>query len=317
MYFKMTRAAVTVAGGAAALCLGSVPAALAAPTPSTDFVPCNPYALHRAISDQSYGETLVLAPGCTYYLPDALPDITTTLTIVGYHSTLTRTRDAGSFSLLTVGGCTHILPSVASATFDDGNCGDLTVINVNFTDGGGYGISQGGAIDSDGTLTVKGGTFAGNKTDEYGGAIYADGQMTVSHGTFTGNLAPYGGAIFNDDQASIYVSSFTWNKAPPSTATPATPTAAPSTTTTTCTSPTAGSWPTAPAETEAPSTPKATCTPGTSRSPPTRPAPTAAASTTTKRRRCPAPPCSATSPTTATTYRAVSQHTATGPAQEP
>ena len=214
MYFKMTSAAVTVAGGAAALCLGSVPAALAAPTPSTDFVPCNPYALHRAISDQSYGETLVLAPGCTYYLPDALPDITTTLTIVGYHSTLTRTWDAGSFSLLTVGGCTHIIPSAASATFDDGNCGDLTVINVNFTDGGGYGITQGGAIDSDGTLTVQGGTFAGNKTDEYGGAIYTDGQMTVSHGTFTGNLAPYGGAVFNDDQASIYVSSFTWNKAP-------------------------------------------------------------------------------------------------------
>ena len=152
---------------AAALCLGSVPAALAAPTPSTDFVPCNPYALHRAISSQSYGETLVLAPGCTDYLLDALPDITTTLTIVGYHSTLTRTRDAGSFSLLTVGGCTHIIPSVASATFDDGNCGDLTVINVNFTDGGGYGITQGGAIDSDGTLTAQGGTSAvfGNQPD--------------------------------------------------------------------------------------------------------------------------------------------------------
>ena len=215
MYFTMTRAAVTVAGGAAALCLGSVPAALAAPAHSTDFVPCNPYALHQAISHQSYGETLVLAPGCTYYLPDALPEITTTLTIAGYHSTLTRTWDARSFSLLTVGGCRHIIPSVASVTVNDGDCGDLTVINVDFTDGGGYGISQGGAIDNEGgTLHVEVGTFAGNKTDEYGGAIYNDGQMTVSHATFTGNLAPYGGAIYNDDQASIYVSSFTWNKAP-------------------------------------------------------------------------------------------------------
>ena len=82
-YFSDGRARYLFPGGAAALCLGSVPAALAAPTPSTDFVPCNPYALHRAISSQSYGETLVLAPGCTDYLLDALPDITTTLTIVG------------------------------------------------------------------------------------------------------------------------------------------------------------------------------------------------------------------------------------------
>jgi len=212
MYFKMTRAAVTVAGGAAALCLGSVPAALAAPAPSTDFVPCNAYALHRAINNERYGETLILAPGCTYYLPAALPEITTKLTIAGYHSTLTRTWDARSFSLLTVGGCRHI---VASVTVNDGDCGDLTVINVDFTDGGGYGIDRGGAINNEGgTLHVELGTFAGNRTDEYGGAIYNDGQMTVSNGTFTGNLAPFGGAIYNDDDGAVNVSSFTWNKAP-------------------------------------------------------------------------------------------------------
>jgi hypothetical protein len=108
-------------------------------------VPCNAYALHLAISNDSYGETLVLAPGCTYYLPDALPDLTTKLTIMGYHSTLTKTWDAWSFSLLTVGGCRGIILSVASMTFNDGDCGDLTVINVNLADGGGYGISQGGA----------------------------------------------------------------------------------------------------------------------------------------------------------------------------
>jgi hypothetical protein len=92
MYFKMTRAAVAVVGGAAALCLGSVPAALAAPASSTVSVPCNPYALYLPISHAHYGETLNLAPGCTYYLPDALPAITTKLTIAGYHSTLTRRR---------------------------------------------------------------------------------------------------------------------------------------------------------------------------------------------------------------------------------
>jgi predicted outer membrane repeat protein len=217
MYFKMTRAAVTVMGGAAALCLGSVPAALAAPPQNTYFVPCNPYALHQAIGHARYGETLDLAPGCTYYLPGALPDVKTNLTIVGYHSTLTRTWDARSFSLLTVGGDCGVLDAtvVGVTVIDDGCRADLTVINVNFTDGGGYGTYEGGAIDNQGgTLHAIGGTFSDNKTDRDGGAIYNDGQMTVSHATFTGNLAPYGGAIYNDDQASIYVSSFTWNKAP-------------------------------------------------------------------------------------------------------
>jgi hypothetical protein len=201
MYFKMTRAAVTVAGGAVALCLGSVPAALAAPAQNTTFVPCNPYALHTAIDDASSGDTLDLAPGCTYYLPYALPDIMKTLTIVGYHSTLTRAHWAGGFSLLKV-GC---------------EAGDLTVINVNFTDGGGDDVGAGGAIDvKDGTLHVTGGIFTGNETDNEGGAIYNDGDMWVNSATFTDNLAHYGGAIENDHDGWVDGSTFTWNKAPTS-----------------------------------------------------------------------------------------------------
>jgi predicted outer membrane repeat protein len=201
MYFKMTRATVTVAGGAAALCLGSVPAALAAPAQPATFVPCNAYALHAAINDASSGDTLDLAPGCTYYLPDALPEIMKTLTIVGYHSTLTRAQGAGGFSLLKV-GCGD---------------GDLTVINVNFTDGGGYDVGNGGAIDVQaGSLHVTGGIFTGNESDDVGGAIYNHGDMTVDNATFTDNLAHFGGAIENDSDATISGSAFTWNKAPTS-----------------------------------------------------------------------------------------------------
>jgi hypothetical protein len=220
MYFKMTRAAVTVAGAVVALCLGSVPAALAAPASSTDFVPCNPYALHTAIAGASSGETLDLAPGCTYYLPGALPKITIDLTIVGYHSTLTRAQGAPGFSLLPEGGegCGRgpNLPA-GHANLSDGNdcMADLTLINVNFTDGGGYDIGYGGAIDNNGgRLHVIGGTFTGNETDNEAGAIYNDGDMTVVNATFTDNLAHYGGAIENNPEASISGSSFTWNKAP-------------------------------------------------------------------------------------------------------
>ena len=201
MYFKMTRAAVIVAGGAAALCLGSVPAALAAPASGAYFVPCSAGALHAAIEKADPGATLDLAPGCTYYLPDALPEIMHELTIVGYHSTLTRARDAGGFSLLEV-GC---------------EAGDLTVINVSFTDGGGYDVGKGGAIYNDGgTLHVTGGTFSDNESNNEGGAIYNDGDMTVDNAAFTGNLAHYGGTIFNSDDSTAFIrgSDFAWNKAP-------------------------------------------------------------------------------------------------------
>ena len=201
MYFKMTRAAVTVAGGAVALCLGSVPAALAGGSQNTTFVPCNAWALHAALDNPSDGETLDLAPGCTYYLPESLPQIMTEITIVGYHSTLTRARDAGGFSLLKV-GC---------------EAGDLTVINVNFTDGGGYDVRNGGAIDVQaGTLHVTGGIFSDNESDNVGGAIYHDGHMWVNNATFTDNLAHFGGAIESHSDASIEGSTFTWNKAPTS-----------------------------------------------------------------------------------------------------
>lgn len=212
MYFKMTRAAITVVGGVAALCLGSVPAALAAPAQNTDFVPCNADALYEAIGQAHYGETLNLAPGCTYYLPAGLPFIRTNLTIKGYYSTLTRTRDAGSFSLLTV-GCGNDGGILASP--DDG-CqakADLTVVNVDFTGGGGSGAFEGGAIDNaGGTLHVQGGIFSDNEA-RAGGAIYSRGHMTVNNATFTDNLGTYGGAILNASNASIGVSAFLLNQA--------------------------------------------------------------------------------------------------------
>lgn len=200
MYFKMARTAVTVIGGAAALCFGSVPAALAAPAHSTEWVRCSAYALHRAISDASSGETLNLAPGCTYHLPEALPDIMTRLTIVGNRSTLTRARRAGGFSLLTVGNC---------------EASDVTVVNVNFIGGGGHDVSDGGAIDNQGKLHVWGAVFSFNEAGEKGGAIYSDGALTVGDSAFAYNHAPYGGAIYTGGNVdpSIYGSAFTWNKA--------------------------------------------------------------------------------------------------------
>jgi predicted outer membrane repeat protein len=201
MNFRLAKTAVTAFAGVAALCLASAPAALAAPAApakpgSTYLVPCNGYALYEAVKNADDGDTLVLAPGCTYYLYDGLETMRT-ITIVGHNSTITRGRGADDFSLLTVSDC---------------ESADVTVINVNFTNGGGD-ILYGGAIDNENELTVQGGTFSGNEA-EYGGAIYNDGGMKVTGATFTHNSASeYGGAIYNVYDGTVEGSSFTWNSA--------------------------------------------------------------------------------------------------------
>jgi predicted outer membrane repeat protein len=198
MYFRLAKTAVTAFAGVAALCLASAPAALAAPAAPADgggtyFVPCSGYALYEAVNNADNGDTLVLAPGCTYYLRDGLGTMRT-ITIVGHSSTITRARGAGSFTLLTVEDC---------------ESANVTLINVNFTNGGGD-VTDGGAIYNYNRLTVAGGTFSGNEA-EYGGAIYNDDDMRVTGATFTHNIANEGGAVYNDDDATIGGSSFTWN----------------------------------------------------------------------------------------------------------
>ena len=73
------------------------------------------------------------------------------LTTVGYHSTLTRTWDAGDFSLLTVG--------------------------------------DGGAIYNDGHMYVSDSGFLDNSTGGYGGAMYTGGTLKGDHITITANVA--------------------------------------------------------------------------------------------------------------------------------
>ncbi|MBZ2165467.1 beta strand repeat-containing protein [Methanobacterium spitsbergense] len=84
---------------------------------------------------------------------------------------------------------------------------NLTLTNATTTNGG--------AIMNDGTLTVTGSTFTGNKATNYGGAIYNhDGTLTVTGSTFINNNAVVGGAIFkNDGTLTVTGSTFTGNNA--------------------------------------------------------------------------------------------------------
>jgi predicted outer membrane repeat protein len=185
----MARAAAF--GGVLVLGLGCAQAAMAQPVYR---VSCNADALNYAIDNASNGATLLLAPGCTYYLPAGLTDDVGTLTIIGDGATLEGGGSHSDFSILTV------------------DCMDtLTLDGVNFTEGS---QQYGGAIDEGGDLTVNGGIFSHNSA-EYGGAIYSygDGSLTINDAVFTNNEGEYGGAIYiNNDDTTITGAHFSENK---------------------------------------------------------------------------------------------------------
>jgi predicted outer membrane repeat protein len=199
MHHKLLRAVAKTAviGGIATLGLGSAQTALA-----TTSVPvgCTTSDLTSAMGSPT-GSTLDLAQGCTYVLtstltPTALSD---TLTIVGHHSTIRRSRVGGtaSFTILTVG--------------DEGN---LALKGVNVSNGGGSSTADGGAISNGGTVTIYGGIFSDNHSETEGGAIYSDGTLTVHDTLFTKNGSDDGGAVYvADGDAAVDSSTFRDNTA--------------------------------------------------------------------------------------------------------
>jgi predicted outer membrane repeat protein len=194
---------VATATGLAAAAAGPLAAQAASASVSvlgTVSVPCNASTLTTDITGAASGETLQLAPGCTYVLTSALPAIGADLTLRGHSSTLERSLTGGppEFSLLEVTSGANV-----------------SISGVNFVNGDG--VDYGGAIYNDGgAVTVSGGTFSGNVSSEYGGAIYNKGYLSVTGSTFTGNTAApgyYGGAIYNDYDLTVSHSTFTGNSA--------------------------------------------------------------------------------------------------------
>jgi predicted outer membrane repeat protein len=166
-------------------------------------VPCHTPALVAAISNATAGQTLSLAPLCTYILTSAPPRIGVDLTIEGHDATIERSTAPGTpeFSLLEI----FSLLTFPVVTIDD----------VNFKDGDSS--SSGGGINNmSGSVTVNGGTFS-DDTALVGGAIYnsnsnePDEQLTVRDSIFSDNSATFGGAIRNDGDATIIDCTFKEN----------------------------------------------------------------------------------------------------------
>ena len=192
MHFKPARTMARTAafGAVLVLGLGSAQAAMAQPVYR---VSCNADALDYALSHVASGSTLSLAEGCTYHLPGGLFDDVVTLTIVGNGATLQGGGPDSDYPILTV---------------IDGST--LTLDDVNFSDGS---SEKGGAIYSDGKVTVNGGAFSHN-TGEDGGAIYTGNLLTINGAVFTSNEGMKGGAIDGDSaDTTITGAKFSQNKA--------------------------------------------------------------------------------------------------------
>ena len=211
---RHTPATAAAAGGIMALAVGFAPAAAASPAPQTS-VPCSTTALASAISGAVSGDTLVLAPGCSYQVSDPLPDISTNLTIDGRGATLDADGpESPGYNILGVpdGVTVHIryLNFTCGGSYI-GQCGEAIRTSGNVTIEGGtfyelgpiyneYGLGGGGAIGNGGQLAVTGATFDWNFATGSGGAIYNGGTMTVSSSTFRSND---GSAIGNGGQATL------------------------------------------------------------------------------------------------------------------
>ncbi|MFB7663532.1 hypothetical protein ACFC1R_06210 [Kitasatospora sp. NPDC056138] len=208
------------------LCVGlvSTTGALVAPAAAhaQTSVPCDTAALAAAITAANAATgpvTLDLAPGCTYGLTSALPDILGDLTIHGRHSTITRTVTQ-SFRILTVRKSLRLCDATISNGDADGdfgggiaNFGTLVVTDSRIRDNrGNFSGGIGGVAGT--TTTITDSMITGNHAVHNGGGVANDGDMTVSRSRIIGNSADQlGGGIANDGTLRIDDSNVNENQA--------------------------------------------------------------------------------------------------------
>lgn len=147
----------------------------------------------------------------------AVPVDTYTLTLAGAGEDANATGDLDITANVTIQGVS------SASTIIDGNAADrvlqvfnnatvkldkLTVRNGNLPNG------NGGAVYTNGPLTITNSVFSGNSASD-GGAILAEGPVTISASTFSGNTATtaYGGAIDNSSQLTVTTTTFSNNSA--------------------------------------------------------------------------------------------------------
>ncbi|HEX5502329.1 MAG TPA: putative Ig domain-containing protein, partial [Thermomicrobiales bacterium] len=233
--FTVTGTADTI--DAATNCAGVDPATLTA-SPGPDGV----VSLREAIcaANKSTGATIAFAAG-TNGTPIVLAlsgaddgandadtgdlDLTQSMTITGNGAANTIIDGGGTSRLFdTFTSSTAITVAISGVTLQNGNVAandSFVSAGAIFISGGdamsisnsviknnqaindpGFG-ANGGAIDSQGTLTLDTVTLSGNHATFQGGAINSTGALTVQNSTITNNTAAFGGGIFTNTNNGI------------------------------------------------------------------------------------------------------------------
>ncbi|WP_433686686.1 hypothetical protein ACQP0I_21825 [Micromonospora carbonacea] len=181
-------------------------------------VPCDVTALFAAINraNQNLGGTLKLARGCTYELrtgtatatgSNALPPITTDITILGEHSVLERAWDLAStpptlFRIFQVNaggnlrlsdvtlrnGLVVTAPGGGAMLVQAGGRAELKGVKLTQNNAATGGVN-GGAITNLGTTVLKDTKFTLNNAGNSGGAVFNSGTLTVHDSHFEANKA--------------------------------------------------------------------------------------------------------------------------------
>lgn len=224
-------------GAAAALAAGTLVTAAPPAHAATINVACSAAALIAAVEDANAdpgGDTLSLAPGCTYTLTarydgteDALPDIVGGLIIDGNGARLQRDTEAPSFGIADIVG-DLVVSDLTMAEFWGFNGayfhvgGSLVLVDSTITNTPPFG-QQDAALEvgDNGTLAVVSSTIENQAifaTGGTGAAIDNRNELVVTDSVFRGNriLAPTGvvqsgNAIANSGNAKIFESTFADN----------------------------------------------------------------------------------------------------------
>jgi predicted outer membrane repeat protein len=164
-------------------------------------------SLRQALTDAQSGQLIkvTLEPGSVIELASALPEIAVDLTIAGNGVTLTRaagwTAVSETSQLLYISSGWAAV-KISGVHFKNGRAsnyggairsnGVLTLDSCIFSGNQSTGSAQGGAVAGYETLTIRGCTFYGNSSGGSGGAVYftnADKTLTLEGNLFYGNTA--------------------------------------------------------------------------------------------------------------------------------
>ncbi|WP_326597071.1 hypothetical protein [Streptomyces sp. NBC_01803] len=176
---------------------------------------CSESSLVTAINmaNAEGGDTLALAPFCTYRLTSAhgdagngavgLPPITTPITLLGIGVTIVRDPSAPDFRILEVDGGVNV----------PGADGDLTLVGVTVSGGSAVEPYPGGGIANFGGSVSVLSSSVTNNTAVAGGGIYTDrGTVSLNASDVSGNRADTGGGIYeNSGSVSLFLTTVSGN----------------------------------------------------------------------------------------------------------